>query len=199
MTRIIVFLLLCCSSGLKAQFAIYGTIYWPDGSVLDIPATMNVTIKGTGGQILNQFDLPVENGEYNFIEINPLIQNDIELYVTANVDPRARVTVLDIIRLQKHLFGLDPFDNALQIYAGDVNNSQSISALDLVEIRKIILGLNSEWQHKPAIAFFVRTGDDPPPIGTVLESLVTIPYDPDPPSHGYLFNFWAVKTGDVHW
>ena len=49
------------------------------------------------------------------------------------------VTVLDIIKTRRHLLQVDPFENPYQWIAADVNTSQSITALDLAQMRKVVL------------------------------------------------------------
>jgi len=62
------------------------------------------------------------------------------------------VSVLDIIALKKHILGSDTFTNSLQYIAADVNNSGTISTLDIIKIQKIImhqieiLDNNTSWR-----------------------------------------------------
>lgn len=55
--------------------------------------------------------------------------------------PLEGVTTMDIILIQKHILGIKSLDSPYKIIAADVNNSQSITASDIAEIRKLILGV----------------------------------------------------------
>ena len=50
------------------------------------------------------------------------------------------VTTLDIIRINKHILGIQIFDNPYTRIAADVNMSKSITGADIVVLRNLILG-----------------------------------------------------------
>lgn len=68
---------------------------------------------------------------------------------------RNGVSSLDLIRIQKHLLGVEPITNPYDLIAADANNSLSVSAIDLIELRKLILGIytelpfNTSWRFVP--------------------------------------------------
>jgi hypothetical protein len=72
-------------------------------------------------------------------------------------DPKNGVSTLDLVRIQKHLLGLEPFADAYQYLAADANNSGSVTAIDLIEIRKLILGLADGFANTTSWRF-VREG-----------------------------------------
>jgi hypothetical protein len=51
---------------------------------------------------------------------------------------------LDLVKIQNTLLGIEPFTSPYDLIAADANNSQTVSAIDLVELRKLILGLYTE-------------------------------------------------------
>ncbi|MDQ3141396.1 MAG: dockerin type I repeat-containing protein [Bacteroidota bacterium] len=57
------------------------------------------------------------------------------------------IDILDLIYIQKHILGIRPLDQA-NLFAADVNNSSSISAVDISEMTKVILGLLNEFRNK---------------------------------------------------
>ena len=57
------------------------------------------------------------------------------------------ISTLDIIGIQKHLLGLQKFTSAYKVIAADINNSNSISALDIIALRKMILNTDSEMPN----------------------------------------------------
>ena len=54
------------------------------------------------------------------------------------------VSTLDLVIMQKHILGIEGFDNPYNYIAADIDNSQSITAIDLIELRKLILGIYEE-------------------------------------------------------
>ena len=55
--------------------------------------------------------------------------------------------------IQKHLLGAETFTSPYQYIAADINNNQTISAVDLVELRKIILGINKSFPNNKSWRF----------------------------------------------
>ena len=75
-------------------------------------------------------------------------------YVTGllNTGTKEGVNTLDLIRMQKHLLGIQPFESPYQYIAADINRSNTLTALDVIELRKLILGKinsfegNTSWR-----------------------------------------------------
>ncbi len=56
----------------------------------------------------------------------------------------------DLVLMSKHILGAQPLTESWQLFAGDVNQSGTISIADIVESRKIILGLKNTFEkHTP--------------------------------------------------
>ena len=62
------------------------------------------------------------------------------------------VNTFDLLTIQKHLLGIETFTHADQFIAADVNHNASITAMDILELRKALLGKinsfpnNTSWQ-----------------------------------------------------
>jgi len=67
-------------------------------------------------------------------------------------DAKNGVTTLDLVKIQKHLLGIETFSSPFQYIAADANNSQNITAIDIIQLRKLILGYydvlpnNQSWR-----------------------------------------------------
>ncbi len=85
------------------------------------------------------------NGEFAFGDINMYEDYSIEAF--KNDDPLNGVSTLDLVMIQRHILGLETLNSPYKIIAADVNNSQSISAIDLIELRKLILGIHDEFPN----------------------------------------------------
>ena len=88
------------------------------------------------------FNMTNENGEYAFEGV--LHFSDYEVSGTKNDDYINGVSTLDLLFIQKHVLGQQSFDSPYKMIAADINNDKEITALDLIELRKLILGVYSE-------------------------------------------------------
>jgi hypothetical protein len=82
-----------------------------------------------------------EVGGYAFMG---LTSGGYELSGEKNDDWGNGVSTLDLVLIQKHLLGIKALDNSYDLIASDANLSGSISAADLFEFRKLILGVEDE-------------------------------------------------------
>jgi subtilisin-like proprotein convertase family protein len=107
------------------------------------------------------------------------------------------VSTLDLVLMQKHILGIDPFDSAYKVIASDVDNNEKVTAADLVNLRRIILGIEDEFSNGQSSWRFVKADvnyaniNDPFPFQEIIEvnSLQGNMLDAD---------FMAVKIGDVN-
>jgi hypothetical protein len=133
-------------------------------------------------------------GYYAFDEVQYYDQYVIEPY--KNDDPTNGVSTLDLVMIQRHILGLAEFDSPYKLIAADVNGNEAITASDLLLIRKVILGIESDFGDNPSWRFIPTT------------------YEIEDPTHPYGFpekvlledlyisneniDFTAIKTGDVN-
>ena len=98
------------------------------------------------------------DGRYSFVGFD--ISTNKTIMCERNDHPKNGVTTLDLVRIQRHLLGIQLFTNLYQQIAADVNNSQNVSAIDLIELRKLILGIytefpnNKSWRFVPGLISF---------------------------------------------
>ena len=107
------------------------------------------------------------------------------------------VSTLDLIYIQKHILGMEQLDSPYKLIAADVDNNEDISAIDLIELRKLILGIyvelpgNSSWRFIDALYDFPDIQDPWAaefPEKYIIEDLTS---DMD-------IDFIGVKIGDVN-
>ena len=105
------------------------------------------------------------------------------------------VSTLDIVLIQKHILGTKKLDSPYKMIAADVNKSNSISSIDLIEIRRLILGLQSDWSSVESWVFVPGDHDF-----ADAENPWTFP---ETSIHNGLYlseddvNFYGIKMGDV--
>ena len=81
----------------------------------------------------------------NFAFDNNPMYNDYTLTGEKRDDWLNGVTTLDIVLIQKHILGIQELDSPFKLIAADASNDERISGVDLVVIRKLILGIFSEY------------------------------------------------------
>lgn len=65
------------------------------------------------------------------------------------------VSTIDLLLIQKHILGIQPFSSAYDYIAADINNDKLLTGIDLLELRKAILYLyddfpgNKSWRFIP--------------------------------------------------
>ena len=105
------------------------------------------------------------------------------------------VSTLDILLIQRHILGQDELDSPYKMIAADINQDLDISAIDLIELRKLILGVYSELPQndswKAVDAAQILTTENPWIYRDYIEinNLENNKMDAD---------FIAVKIGDVN-
>src|SRR5690606_26705456 len=103
-------------------------------------AQVGVTLSAPG-QVFPTY-VTLQDGKYNFNNI--VLPSNFTINAERNDNHKNGVSTLDLVGIQKHLLGIQPFSSPYDLIAADVNNSQTVSAIDLVEPRKLILGLYTE-------------------------------------------------------
>lgn len=91
------------------------------------------------------------------------------------IGPLEGVSIYDLVLISKHILGIESFINPFQIIAADANNSGIVTTFDIVELRKLILGIynklpnNSSFRYVPDYCFednaFYLNFYDPNSIG----------------------------------
>lgn len=76
-----------------------------------------------------------------------------------NDDVLHGVSTLDLIAIQKHLLGRDIFTSLHQYVAADVNRSGQVNVMDILELRKVLLGESPEFPNNTSWRFGVVPQD----------------------------------------
>ncbi len=136
------------------------------------------------------------NKEGGFLFSNLLTDNTYSINPTKDDDALNGVSTLDIVIIQRHILGLETLSSPYKIIAADINNSYNITASDLTDLRKVILGVkdvftnNKSWRFVDASYKFYDP-KDPFPYNEILD------IDNLSQNIGGK-DFIAVKIGDVN-
>ncbi|MBK9255733.1 MAG: T9SS type A sorting domain-containing protein [Saprospiraceae bacterium] len=174
--------------------------------------TPNVTVTGTTttqtGAVLIGAEVTLANGIAEmtrtyytgnngiFAFPNTVMHYDYTIQGAKNDDYLNGVSTLDLVLIQRHILDLEKLNNPYNIIAADVNNDQKVTAADMVELRKLILGIyntlpsNGSWKFINAKQTFFDVNHPWPLTETInLENLS---------SNMENQNFISVKVGDVN-
>ena len=168
-------------------FPIYGKVQTSDFEGI---SQVHVTLSDSVG-VLQVWET-AQDGYYHMNVPCLRTANDVEISCTRNDNHLNGVSTLDVIKVQKHLLGLEYLDSPYRLIAADVNNSGSINVLDLVDMRKLILGLTTEFPHNKSWRFIPESHVFPDPTHPwpfpEVDMLVSFTSN----------DFYGVKIGDVN-
>ncbi|MBK9729081.1 MAG: HYR domain-containing protein [Saprospiraceae bacterium] len=105
------------------------------------------------------------------------------------------VSTADIVKIQRHILGIELLNSPYKLIAADVNATNAITAADVSEIRKLILGITSEFAKVQSWTFVPTNYVFPLPIApwnAPRQVLV-----PMPNTGTHVEDFVAIKMGDV--
>ena len=135
------------------------------------------------------------NGAFSFTALTT--GEDYEVEPQKTINPLNGVTTYDLVLIQKHILGTELLDSPYKVIAADANLSKSITALDIVEIRKIILHIEDDFNDGNSWRFIDKD--------FVFASTIN-PFFPEFPEAISIDNlganmdldFVAIKKGDVN-
>lgn len=130
------------------------------------------------------FDPMINGGNYNVVPAK-------------DGDDLNGVSTLDLVMIQRHILGLEKLGTPYKMIAADVNNSGNISASDLTELRKLILGLNAGFTNNTSWRFFDAAHNFVDPFDPWRGSLSET-YAIENLSSSMDLSFIGVKIGDVN-
>ena len=138
-------------------------------------------------------EMTSNNGLYTF---ETELYEDYKIYIDVNGIVLDGLSTLDLIQIQKHILGQTRLDSPYKLIAADIDQSESISVSDLIYLRKLILGIDTQLPRGHVWTFVDRNFKFFNPL---------TPWDF--PKENYLTNlsqdemnkdFIAVKLGDVN-
>ena len=109
------------------------------------------------------------------------------------------VSTFDLVLISKHILGVQPLDSPYKMIAADVNNSKSITTLDLIQLRKLILSIDTEFGNNTSWRFVEAAYAFPNLTNPWFEEFPEVVNINNLPSTGIAAaDFVGVKIGDVN-
>ena len=137
--------------------------------------------------------MTAQDGFYNF-ELP--IEEAYTVTPQKNHNPLNGVSTFDLVMMTKHILEIQPFNNPYQWIAADVNRSKTVTAFDLVLLRKMILAIDTQFTNNTSWRF----------VDADYEFRTTNPLTEEFPEKGHVskltsntvMDFIAVKIGDIN-
>ncbi len=135
-----------------------------------------------------------KNGVFTFNNITPGFNYNLRAEKT-NGNYINGVSTYDIVLIQKHILGIQTFDSPYKYLAADVNASCSITAADISEIRRLILGITGKFEKSPSWKFVPVAASLPNPIDPCgFQSAIAFNLI----NRNQVADFYGLKMGDIN-
>ncbi|MBK8669606.1 MAG: hypothetical protein IPN89_09120 [Saprospiraceae bacterium] len=147
-----------------------------DANITEYPKTVSTAVAGT-------YEMEVPVGM------------NYQITASKGGDYLNGVSTLDLVLIQRHILGIQTLDNRYKLIAADANNDGAVTASDLIELRKLILGItnelpkNASWRFPVTAQSMDATNPFPFVEQIAISQLLTNMSNQ---------NFVAVKIGDVN-
>jgi len=172
-----------------ADGAIAGHIETAEGG--EGVADVSVQISGS----MDQTMVTQNDGYYEFRNIP--VNTDVSLYTVKDVGHLNGVSTFDLVLISKHILGVQLLDSPWKLLSADANNNGSITTIDLIRTRRLILGIDNSFENNTSWRFFdaQQTFTNPSnPWGDELREIVSI----NDISGELTVDFFGIKVGDVN-
>ena len=151
----------------------------------EVVEEVTVTLTDNAGM-----NLPVVTGTNGVYEFN-MTTGEYDVTPVKDINYLNGVTTYDLVLISKHILGTQLLDSPYKVIAADANNTQSVTTLDIVKLRALILHIdveltnNTSWRFIDANHVFGTNVYDFPEFISLDGSSAPA-------------NFTAVKVGDVN-
>ncbi len=125
----------------------------------------------------------------------------ITLQPSKDMDPLNGVTTFDMLIISRHILGVEPLDSPYKLIAADVNQDGQVTLMDIIIMRRLILGITDELPNGKSWRFMPFNYAFPNPANPFQEDFpeyIVTPaiFNPSQVESG--FRFIGVKIGDVN-
>jgi hypothetical protein len=171
-------------NGVTGSRPVSGSVATANGQTVN-----NVEVTVSVNPFVTEFPKTVLTGTNGAYTVETPAAVDYVVEANKGGDYLNGVSTLDLVMIQRHILGLEKFDNNYKLIAADANNDGNVSASDLTELRKLILGVSTSFTNESWRFPVAGTTVNVSPI-----SFTEVSSSTDRTAN----NFVAVKIGDVN-
>jgi uncharacterized protein YrzB (UPF0473 family) len=153
----------------------------------------DVMVEMMSSSLMNQTN---DDGDYMFDNLNS--GDDYTVTPSLDTDPVNGVTTLDLAIVQRHILNIQNIDSPYKLIAADANNSGSITTLDLLAIRKVILQITPNFTNNTSWRFVDAAYEFPNPLNPFETAFPEYYFSGNLDTNDMQGNFVAIKIGDVN-
>ena len=169
---------------------ISGTIYTEEDEPLEA-VEIFLNTNSMGG---SEIQLTSVEGAYEF---TTELEQNYEIIPSHLGDILNGITTIDLILMGQHLLEIQTLDSPYKLIAADINRTGSITALDMIELRKLILLIADDYSNNTSWRFvdaeYVFPNPENPFASTFPEER-----NINNLSQAEVADFIAIKTGDLN-
>lgn len=114
-----------------------GAVYTPYDQLVP---NIRMKLESPGGTVVKDF-----NGG-KFIFENLALGDWYKVSPLMDLNYIEGVTTLDIVKIQRHILGIEPFDSPWQYLSADATGDKKVTSADIAAIRKLVLGIDSKYK-----------------------------------------------------
>jgi len=143
------------------------------------------------------FDLTDSLGFYAVTNAVPLAST-FTISPEKDDNPLNGVSTYDLVLISKHILGIEPLNSPYKMIAADANHSGSITTFDIIELRKLILGVYAELPNNKSWRFVDKAYSFPNPFNPFQAAFPETISVADAMVSQTGEDFIGVKIGDVN-
>lgn len=179
-----------CGTNVNGRITVQGNVYTDGGEMVH---DVKVELASEQEEFPKSANT-VTTGKFSFGEL-PMYE-DYSIQADKQDDASNGISTLDLVLIQRHILGIATLDSPYKVIAADVNSSEKVTAADLVELRKVILGVQPQFNNNKSWRFVdvAQIFADPKAPFPFNEKIGMINLDHDVAG----LDFVAVKIGDVN-
>ena len=178
----------------------------PNGSCGQPTAVIGGTIENENQEVVDEvivtlsddagMNMPVTTNADGTYQFGGMTYGDYNVTPEKNINYLNGVTTYDLVKISKHILGTETLDSPYKIIAADANHSETVTTLDIVKLRALILHIddelanNNSWRFVDANFTFA---DATNPFAATFPEFVDLDGTVAVP-----VNFTAIKVGDVN-
>lgn len=180
-TLILIFLLAVTFFPLFSQNAsLSGTIETPIGDQI---SNVDIQLFDSNGTLIAS---QTSSGQYTFNNLTQGANYQLEF---SKGNPLNGVSTFDMVVIARHILGITALSSQAKELAADINLTGSITTLDLVLMRRLILAIDQQFPVLPSWRFIAANNNSPGINNTIM---VTVN------NNTTLQNITGIKLGDVN-
>lgn len=163
-----------------------------------IETEQNEGVAGVEVQLSGASQSVMTTGNQGVFSFSVVPGSDYTVTPVKDIDPLNGVTTFDLVLISKHILGVTPLNSPYKIIAADANNSSTVTTYDLVQLRKLILFIDTDFPNNTSWRFVDKDYVFPNPSNPWSQEFAEIISINNVTSSQLAANFVAIKVGDVN-